>query len=327
MTTWKPQFSSNFYQKITNCGALCNVCGINNSPVEQVYCRKREMSLRNTILSGFSGCKLEIIQTADRVIVKKTSANKEYNDRLEKQSIKQSVFSSQIFYPVKIYKKGYDENGLFFLNMEYISGITMANYMKTISLCEITKIADIFTSLIPIRFDYDRAAGSIFKNKILSLEKHICGINNEIIFNSYNLLKMFRWKYVIKSSCHGDFTLENMLIADNKIYLFDFLDSFYDSWMIDYAKLLQDLDLYWSYRSEKNINNNLLVRLFILRDALVDFVLRLNDGECIIETLYYILLLNVLRILPYANENSTKKWISEKVKYILTKIQSRQWRL
>lgn len=73
----------------------------------------------------------------------------------------------------------------------------------------------------------------------------------------FELLETNEWRYMVLSECHGDMTLENMIIQDGEIYLIDFLDSFYNSWLIDVAKILQDADVLWSYRTYEKLNANL----------------------------------------------------------------------
>ena len=90
-------------------------------------------------------------------------------------------------------------------------------------------------------------------------------------------------------------TLENILITrDRKLYLIDFLDSFYNSWMIDVAKILQDVDLKWSYRNSET-NQNLEIRLLIAKLSLTNEILRLPNGRDKLNTIYHILLLNICK--------------------------------
>lgn len=121
-------------------------------------------------------------------------------------------------------------------------------------------------------------------------------LSNKEIKDAVEILEKYPWDCVLHSECHGDLTLENMIIVKDNIYLIDFLDSFYDSWQIDYAKILQDIELYWHYRDEKEINVNLALRLLILKEDLISKILLMDDGEKILDVIYHILLLNILRI-------------------------------
>lgn len=123
-----------------------------------------------------------------------------------------------------------------------------------------------------------------------------------------------------KSPCHGDLTLENIIVSSTKkLYLIDFLDSFYDSWMIDLAKLLQDLELGWSFRNyEENMTRNL--RLLVAKETLFEEINKMDNSEVIIETLYHLLLLNVLRIYPYAKDKKTLSFLDKSLNTIMKKI-------
>jgi len=71
--------------------------------------------------------------------------------------------------------------------------------------------------------------------------------------------------------------LENVLITpDKNIYLIDFLDSFFDSRMIDAAKILQDLETLRSYRHQK-IDTTLSLRLSIAKQALIENIIELPN--------------------------------------------------
>lgn len=105
----------------------------------------------------------------------------------------------------------------------------------------------------------------------------------------------------------------------------DFLDSFYDSWMIDAAKILQDADIMWSYRNVSR-NNNLIVRLTIMRDLITEKIGKMFMGDKILETVYMILLLNLLRVYPYVKDSLTERFLSTKIPYIVKKVENQKWR-
>jgi thiamine kinase-like enzyme len=123
-------------------------------------------------------------------------------------------------------------------------------------------------------------------------------MNCREISEALSILNRCSWEFVVPSSCHGDLTLENIIVGIDGYYLIDFLDSFYDTWMIDAAKLLQDFVCYWSYRN-REMNANLEVRLLIFRDSCIKRIIDMDNGKNLLETVYHILLLNLLRILPY----------------------------
>lgn len=277
-------------------------------------------SMKKYSLFGNSGCNIELISKGGKTYVRKYSANFEYNDRLKKQCEKQKTFTSEYFDTPHIYSSGMTKNNLFWFDMEYISGITLSKYIGTVPLSEIKHIIDIFSKVIPEKYDYDPNAKEFILGKIKSLKSKMCG--NLVYIEYLEFLEKYDWGFMIQSTCHGDFTLENMLISDEKIYLIDFLDSFYDSWMIDYAKILQDVDLGWSYRYAP-INVNLKIRLLIMKRMIHERIKMLNDGDKILDTIYHLLLLGILRIIPYIKDDFTEKFIYEKSKNLYNLIGGR----
>ena len=119
-------------------------------------------------------------------------------------------------------------------------------------------------------------------------------------------------------------TLENIIITYNKqIYLIDFLDSFYNSWMLDIAKLLQDLELKWSFRNiELSVNQAL--RIEIAKEALIEEILKLRDGKNKLFTIYHLLLLNILRIYPYTKDEKTFDFLDNAIKELIIKIDNKK---
>ena len=120
------------------------------------------------------------------------------------------------------------------------------------------------------------------------------------------------------SKCHGDMTLENIIIKNDKIYFIDFLDSFYDSWFLDIGTLLQDVQVMWSYRFQKDVSMNTVLRLIVFRDLLIDEIKNVNP-EYVLE-IYYALLQKLIRIYPYTKDELTYNFLNEKTKLVISDI-------
>lgn len=273
-------------------------------------------------LRGYSGCELEITEIGGRKCVRKIAADLSYNERLKEQKIKQVKLSIPGFRTCNVLDDGYID-GHYYFTMEYINGKTLAEEMELMELSELEDVIKCFTDVFCSYRTYDKSAGQIFENKLIEIETKInerCqGQLDESISSAIRLLREYSWDYVINSPCHGDMTMENILIQRGRLYLIDFLDSFYDSWMIDAAKLLQDAEYMWSYR-EKERSSNLCVRMTVFRDLLTDAILDMPEGKCILDTVYHIVLMNFLRIIPYANSSFDQRYITDTIKLIMTKI-------
>lgn len=276
--------------------------------------------MREIKLIGHSGCDLKISKHEGGLFVTKTSKNREYNSRLKEQCEKQKAFNHNFFNAPIIFESGYNRHGLFKFSMEYVNGLTLAEYFRNIKIGNIDSLAKIFFSIIYDNYSFDGNAKEIFVLKLKDLEKKINAKNDKLLSDVLFKLKNYGWSYCIAGYCHGDMTLENIILSNNKLYLIDFLDSFYDSWMIDVAKILQDVECKWSYRFDKKNDKNLEIRLLIFKQLLIDKILLLKDGEKILSTIYCILLVNLLRIIPYTDDLETIKYLKNEINKIFKKI-------
>ncbi len=279
------------------------------------------------LLKGYSGCKLEIIEIDGKKYVRKSAADTSYNERLRDQMLKQKNLSIPGFKTCGVYGDGFIDDRYYFI-MEYVNGKTFADEMELMELDELEGLIDRFTDYYVNDDYYDSEANAIFVKKAFDVEQKALQKYNanlpDSISEGIDRLRSFDWSHIIKSSCHGDMTMENILIQKGRMYLIDFLDSFYDSWMIDAAKLLQDSEYMWSYRN-KHRSPNLCVRMTIFRDLLTQAVLKMPDGNKLMESIYYILLMNFLRIIPYSDNQSDEEYLIETIKKINYRIREEDY--
>lgn len=268
-------------------------------------------------LFGHSGCGLLLYEGCDGFFVRKISQKPSYDFRLRKQFIKQRRFSSENFATPEILSYG-RENGRFYFDMRFIRGVTLAEHMKIIKTKEIVSLMNYLFKSMPVESAVYRSdTQAVFQNKIADLDSKMTG-KSSVQAAAFRWLKGFDFSGVPSSYCCGDLTLENILLGetDRGIYLIDFLDSFFNSWMIDIAKLLQDLELGWSWRKQSaDTNRNL--RCMIARQALIEGILELPDGAAKLESVYHILLLNVLRIYPYTRDAETYDFLENALRKTL----------
>lgn len=270
-------------------------------------------------LSGHSGCNLNLYKDSDKIFLRKDAGKPDYNRRLKKQFIKQKLFKlAEVKTPV-IYDYGLDKNGVFYFDMEFINGITLAESMKSIKIKEIVDLIGLLFRSLPISDGViNTKSQEIFQNKISALSR-TCDIANSNVAEALAMLRDFDFSGVPQSACCGDLTLENILLGSTDIYIIDLLDSFYNSWMIDVAKLLQDLELGWSYRNQQT-DFNLNLRLATAKQALFDNLLAINGGKQYLFVIYHILLLNVLRIYPYTKDEKTMNFLDSAVQKVISVI-------
>lgn len=269
-----------------------------------------------TDLGGHSGCKILLCEDANNdVFVRKISGNTDYNERLRLQAEKQIRYHSELIKVPKVLDQGTTKDGFYYFDMEYINGITMAEYMKTI---EVGKIRNLVRAIVRDVASVDKSDTlvdeNIFINKIFLLKKELSSQRNSIIDEALKILENHSWTSFPRSHCHGDLTLENIIVKDSQLYLIDFLDSFCDSWILDISTLMQDVQTLWSYRFEE-VNINTLIRLIVFRDILLDTVKDITPNECV--EVYYVLLLKLIRIYPYTKDDRTYNFLNEKTRIII----------
>lgn len=259
-------------------------------------------------LSGHSGCNVWLMDEQGSPFVRKQSSSLPYNMRLKRQFIKQRKFCLSNIKTPAIWGCGLN-NGLFYFDMEFIRGVSMSQYMDSIKVEEIESLTSLLFHSLQIKKGKKHiSADKIFKTKITSLEKMLD--KNIVIEKVLSKLKHFDFSLVPYSACCGDLTLENIILSPEGIYVIDLLDSFYNSWMLDVAKILQDVDLYWSYR-DIQMSPILKRNLLLAKDLLHRKIFELENGPEKLLTIYHLLLLNLLRIYPYSVDEKTIKFLDK----------------
>jgi hypothetical protein len=274
------------------------------------------------VLKGHSGCRLELIQSSEHQIVRKISKDASYNARLKKQAEKQRDFFHPKFCTPKIFGEGF-QGELYYFDMEYIHGQSLVELIETFSVAEIKGVVQQFIDLSNMEFTTYNQGVSIFDAKIRELAIFEGG-SPDYFKTALTYLSQHPPKVHFTSRCHGDLTFENIIVSNGRYYLIDFLDSFYDSWLIDMAKLLQDVECFWSFREQKKISENLHLRLMLFRNELLLALMSLTHGHEIVDSTHRFLLLNLLRICPYAVSSATKEWLGKAIPQVLDMIESRQ---
>lgn len=105
------------------------------------------------------------------------------------------------------------------------------------------------------------------------------------------------------SHYHGDLTMDNCIYgANGKFYLIDPITTEYESWVFDLAKLMQDLESGWFIR-----NKNVMIqgKLWSIKSILFETYPEIDNNN--------LLILMLLRILPYAKNQKDQQFIIREV--------------
>ncbi|MCF0239092.1 MAG: aminoglycoside phosphotransferase family protein [Streptococcus gallolyticus] len=256
--------------------------------------------------TGHSGCNVRLIKDGSRYFVRKTSASENYNSRLEKQMRKQARFQDDCLNAPVVIRNGY-ENGLFFFDMEYIKGETAVEYLRKHSPNYTEKfVHKLIESVFEKEAIKDVRVDSVFKDKIMALRNTIHE-DNDVIRRAFDVLDSTDWSGVKKSQCHGDLTLENIIVRDNgDVYLLDFLDSFYDSYIIDAGKMLQDAIGKWSFRDDCGLADTHT----IYKRAVIEEMQNKKEMDIAMR----VALLHLLRIIPYSHTVQDRDFVINSIK-------------
>lgn len=260
------------------------------------------------VLNGNSGCKVLLCQKEEsqQKYVRKISACKEYNDRLRKQMLKQlnlNSFNPEVKTPV-IIKDGY-VGECFYFDMEYIQGKLLSeciNDLDHITISPYIQMTVNYLLSIQSKDIIFEDASQKIHNKLQTLSNVI----NKKYTKYFKLIENTEWTHTPVSKCHGDFTLENLIISNGNLYLIDFLDSFLESPLVDVAKLLFDLRYFWSKR-RLSTNSKSIIKNIHMENVITNSEVYIENKQKINS----LLILGILRILPYTRSQQTITYLEE----------------
>ncbi len=265
-------------------------------------------------LGGHSGCRILLYEENGIYFVRKYSGSKDYNLRLVSQCTKQQHFQSDTIKVPKVLNSGYDENGLFYFDMEYIQGVTLSKFITKIDVSDIQGIVSTIIGNLQFETVRNHTTSEVFTKKISELEVKTKNLGNGAVKQAISILKKIDWAVFPNTMCHGDLTFENIIISNKEIYFIDFLDSFYDSWLLDVGKLFQDLECMWSYRDMTSWDANTKIRLIIFKQIILNCLKQKNSRY--VHFTYAALLLHLVRIYPYSKDSATLSFLDQQVERV-----------
>lgn len=200
-------------------------------------------------LRGHSGARIVLHSNGRDSFIRKTAANPAAGDRLRAQADKQHGFWMFGLPFPKVRAQGSDAAGTGYFDMNYIPGRTIADAVLqggTFDPAAIAKAVERLMRLFVLSQDGILPA-ALFEDKIRGVAGAMA---SAMVQDAARMLLARDWRDMPRSPCHGDLTLENILLTSGKSIAFiDCDDAFASSWWLDFGKLFQDIDGHWCIRT------------------------------------------------------------------------------
>lgn len=277
-------------------------------------------------LSGHSGCRVSLYGGSSLAFVRKESPNVLYNSRLINQMEKQIRFHDSYGNCPRVLSSGYIE-AMFYFDMEYLVGDSISSIIQRSDLVKIDSIA---IQICEVLLDFSRRVSGklprhLFEKKILEIRQATIFLSPEIRENAeacLSFLEASNWLDIPFGFCHGDLTLENMLVGrDGRLLLIDFLDGPLQSPWLDLAKIHQDCVGLWFLRmpilsSQVPPDTTHIMMMLRLLTRQMKTILNTAFSDAY-GLLHALTVLQLMRALPYASDISTQRFIVQSSKRLM----------
>lgn len=226
-------------------------------------------------LSGFSGSEVYLMTNSDGHFIRKIKNVDRNYERMN------HLYNKNYPVPKVYYKMGNT------LDQQYIAGLDMKTYLETNGTEQLTHfLIDTLTKFGRNNIDFDYT--KVYNRKLDEVDFSLLPFDKEMLIEKLPKLLPRSFDY------HGDMTLENILHGNNdKFYMIDPMESDYDSYVFDIAKMRQDLTCKWFLRNTKSMID---VKLRNIEEKLLSSFPRANDDN--------LLILMLLRVYRYAKVDS-----------------------
>ncbi|CAN2169978.1 Ecdysteroid kinase-like [Candidatus Nanopelagicaceae bacterium] len=271
---------------------------------------------------GQSNSSLELILRDGLAFVRKSSQNP---TRLRKQYEKHLKLESRL-YPLHAPKvvTAFDGNSY---EMEFVHGTPFGFALKRLTLNQVKTVADILSEFFEGILDVSKGEPSEslrLSRKIQSFSSNQSVLEFQFGEKSVELLSKHVAELQILSGLnHGDFSFDNTLIQFNsgpiKVFTLDFLDSPFESPLIDLGRFWLDLEYgWWDFDNNKSATwslNNRIIRSEVMRVA--------HRHGVSTSTVEYFALFACVRIIPYLKDPHRILFIQSAIKNLV--VRSSEW--
>lgn len=284
----------------------------------------------NIVVQGHSGCQIDVVSENNQLYIYKSTSDPKYLDRLSSQIEKQREASKLSLQHIRVPE-------VYSLQRTSETTIAKMQYVYSKNFIEFFEFAgfeqvDYFIKAVILFVEHEITNSTlevvlpqVFQNKF---EEIINKVNQNSLYNADAEVVdiMDRCKGIFDGieemilpigTCHGDLTLSNILFNGNNYYLIDFLDSFIETPLQDIVKIRQDTAYYWSQMMYTKKYDSVRLRIIFDKiDKTLDSYFA-NKYEWYRANYKTLQLMNILRILPYAKEESVITYLKKTLNRLL----------
>ncbi len=284
-------------------------------------------ALSQRILIGHSGASVVLHNRGLHSFVRKTAASTAVSARLKAQADKQhSLWMLGMSFP-RLLAQGLDESGRATFDMEYLPGRTVADAVKDAATFDrralvqaVARMMWLFRECRGAAISAARFLGKIDDIVVAAAGRPAADLNE--IRGCAERLRACDWSDIPESPCHGDLTLENILVAKERgIVFIDCDEPWVSSYWLDLGKLFQDVAGHWCIRGLYDPQASTVRRtnaiLKLDRLAPEFRALAAEIDPALPARLPQLAALNLFRVLPYARDDALPRFVCARIDRLL----------
>jgi aminoglycoside phosphotransferase len=280
-------------------------------------------------LHGNSGARVALHAGARGSFVRKTAAGHPVNARLLAQAMKQSQLGRSGVTLPRVLLSGHDEEGLAFFDMEYIAGRTIADAVANDAPFDRSALSASLQRLLWLFASCrgEPVPASLFRGKIDEIAKQSVRREQSAHLTPQiricaERLNVCEWDGIPQSPCHGDMTLENIMLANARgIVFIDCDEAWVSSFWLDVGKLFQDVAGHWCIRQLYDAGSPPLRRTGAVQKLERlgrDFrALAATADQALPARLPQLAALGLFRALPYARTQAVAEFVCARIGTVL----------
>jgi aminoglycoside phosphotransferase (APT) family kinase protein len=271
-------------------------------------------------LPGLSGAQVYLVTRDDRTwFVRKVARDEAQSARLRGQAAKQQRFAAAArgtLESPKILGEGTAE-GRYYFDMEFVRGTDGATHLRRASFADVVAFTDRLCSYLqiaaaepPIGRHDGKSSFEALYSKLCDVEKKTHALEPIVLSRIFLALDRLRTRgSTVPTLCHGDLTLENLVVdEEGKVWVLDLLDSPFEHWWQDVAKLHQDLSGGWYLRRQPPVALGVMQ---YVSNRLLDAASKLSDGYREIHAT--LVACTFVRILPYVTSDEERRFVLDRI--------------